>query len=189
MTKYSINFYNGIKKITNSLLYTLYIPEVHGIENIPTTTPYILAGNHKSLWDIPFLACSIIEPVRFMAKEELFKSKISAHFLYKLGAFPVNRNGADLKAIKNALAVLKNEEVLGIFPEGTRSKKEMLPFKAGTTLISKKTKALIVPFGISGDYKFRQKIYLNFGIPINVAEIDGNPEEYLQEKVKKLIVR
>lgn len=189
MTKYSLEFYKSIKKIVNFSLHTLYVPIVTGIENIPEKGPYILAGNHTSLLDIPLLVCSNIEPIRFMAKQELFKYNFSNWFFTKAGAIPVDRNHADIRAIKESLKVLKNNEILGIFPEGTRSKGEIKPFKKGVTLLSEKAKVPIVPFGISGCCKFRGKVYLNFGEPININEIHENSDEYLREKIKKLVIR
>lgn len=163
--------------------------EVSGLENIPNK-PYILAGNHKSIMDIPFLIVSINDDIHFMAKQELFNNKITSDILEKMGAFPVNRDKADLKAIKESLFILKNNQVLGIFPEGHRNKTDqlILPFKQGVTNLATKTNSLIVPFGINGDYRFRSKIKLNIGNPIDIKSIDAKDQNiYLEEEVKKLI--
>lgn len=188
--KYNIKFYNSIKKILTNPIKLLFNAEVTGIENIPDN-PYILAGNHKSLFDIPLLIINIPDEIHFMAKKELFDLIIIRDIFSKMGAFPVDRNNVDIKAIKESLRILKSNEVLGIFPEGTRNKTDeiILPFKEGITSIANKTNSLIVPFGISGKYK-RNKITLNIGKPIDIREISKEEQtKYLEEQVKKLILK
>lgn len=187
--KYSINFYRNIKKLLEVSMKLVYNPKVNGINNIPSS-PYILAGNHKSLLDIPLLISSIPSEIHFMAKKELFEYSLVKYIFMKMGAFPVDREKVDLNAIKEALSILKNNEVLGIFPEGTRNKTNdiLLPFKGGISSIASKTKSLIVPFGIVGEYK-RNSIELNIGEPINIREIEKKDQtKYLEDKVKKLIL-
>lgn len=188
--EYNIKFYNSVKKIVNVPIKLIFNPSVNGIENIPNK-PYILAGNHKSLFDIPLLITSIPDEIHFMAKKELFDLIILKDIFSKMGAFPIDRTGADIKAIKQALRILKNNEVLGIFPEGTRNKTEsiILTFKDGVTTLATKTNSLIVPFGISGRYK-RNKVRLNIGEAINISEIEKEKQtEYVENKVKELILK
>ena len=170
--KYDIKFYSTIKKILNKPFKIVFNPSVNGIENIPNK-PYILCGNHKSLLDIPLLIISIPDEIHFMAKKELFDLVILKDIFSKMGAFPIDRDKADIKAIKESLRILKNKEVLGIFPEGTRNKTDdiVLPFKEGVTTLSNKTDSLIVPFGISWEYK-RSKIKLNIGKPIDISKVE-----------------
>jgi len=126
-----------------------------------------------------------------MAKKELFDWIILKDIFSKMGAFPVDRNNADIKAIKESLRVLRNNEILGIFPEGTRNKTDniILPFKEGVASIASKTKSLIVPFGIAGEYR-RNKLKLNIGEPIDISEIEKEYQtRYLEEQVKKLILK
>ena len=188
--KYNVKFYNGIKKILDKPIKIFLNPKVNGLHNIPDK-PYILAGNHKSLLDIPLLIVSIPDEIHFMAKKELFDYIILKDIFYKMGAFPIDRKEIDMSAIKNAFRILKSNEVLGIFPEGTRNETEdiILPFKSGVTNIANKTNSLIVPFGISGEYK-RNKIKLNIGEPIKIKEIDKQKRnEYLEDRVKELILK
>lgn len=188
--KYNIKFYNSIKKILRRPIKLLFNAKVNGLENIPDS-PYILAGNHKSLFDIPLLITNIPNEIHFMAKKELFELIILKDIFSKMGAFPVDRDKADIKAIKESFRILRNNEVLGIFPEGTRNKTDeiILPFKDGVASIASKTNSLIIPFGISGEYK-RNKITLNIGEPININEIEKEKQnEYLESKVKELILR
>jgi len=189
-SKYNIKFYNSIKKILKGPMKLLFNTQVNGIENLPNK-PYILAGNHKNMFDVVFLITNIPDEIHFMAKKELFDWIILKDIFSKMGAFPVDRNNADIKAIKESLRVLRNNEILGIFPEGTRNKTDniILPFKEGVASIASKTKSLIVPFGIAGEYR-RNKLKLNIGEPIDISEIEKEYQtRYLEEQVKKLILK
>ncbi|MBR6690202.1 MAG: 1-acyl-sn-glycerol-3-phosphate acyltransferase [Bacilli bacterium] len=189
-SKYNVKFYNSIKKILKGPMKLVFNAEVNGLDNLPDR-PYILAGNHKTMFDVVLLITNIPNEIHFMSKKELFKYKILSDIFSKMGAFPVARDKVDVKAIKDAFRVLKNNEVLGIFPEGTRNNtdKLILPFKEGVTTIATKTNSLIVPFGIGGKYK-RGKLKLNIGEPINIKEIEKEKQtDYLEEKVKELILK
>ena len=191
MDKYNIKFYNGVKKIVGVPMKLFFDVRVSGLENIPEGS-YILAGNHKSMWDVVLLATSIPTNIRFMGKKQLFDNPILESFFSKAGAFPVDRDGIDINAIKTSLRLLKEGETIGIFPEGTRNKTKALtlPFKEGVTRIATKTKTVIVPFGIDGDYKLGKTINLNIGEPIDMTLIDKeNQTEYLEEKVIQLILK
>lgn len=189
--KFNIKFYNRIRKLISGPFKLYFNPEVNGLENLPDK-PYILAGNHISLMDIPLLIVSIEDNIHFMAKKELFSNKMVDYVFRRMGAFPVDRNNVDIKSLKESMRILKNNQVLGIFPEGTRNNTNelILPFKPGVSNLSIKTNSLIVPFGISGEYKFRSKIKLNIGEPIDIKNIEKSKQtEYIEEKVKKLILK
>ena len=179
-------FYKRMKTIEKFCIDKLFKINVTGLENIPIT-PYILAGNHTSMLDIPLLMVSIDDQINFMAKAELFKNPILKWVLINAKAFPVEREKVDIKAMKNACNVIKSGEVLGIFPEGTRNKgHELLEFKKGCGIIAMRTNTVIVPFGISGTYKIGHQINLNIGEPIEALDAKENPN-LLRDKVKTLI--
>ena len=189
--EYDIEFYRKLLKMIKVIMNVVYQPNVEGRENLICDTGFILAGNHKSLLDIPLLATAVEQNIRFMGKKELFENSLCNYIFTKLGAFPVNRDGIDLKSLKTAIRILKNDEILGIFPEGTRNKEvELLPFKEGITLIAMKTNKPIIPFGISGKYRIGGGITIKFGeaIDFNKVEVD-NKNDYLRDKVNKLIIR
>ena len=188
--KYNIRFYKSIKKLLTMPMKLVFNTKVTGLENIPNK-PYILAGNHRNMFDVVILITNVDDEIHFMAKKELFKLKILNSIFRKMGAFPVDRESVDIKAIKESLRILKSGEVLGIFPEGTRNKTDniLLPFKEGVTSIASKTNVPIVPFGIGGDFK-RNKLRLNIGEPIDITNIEKTKQrEYLEEKVKELVIR
>lgn len=125
--------------------------KIKGLENLPPEGPVILAVNHVSLWDPIVAACSISRPVSFMAKEELFKVPILGPILHRIGAFPVKRGQGDMSAIRQSLKVLKEQKVLGLFPEGTRSKTgELQKGLPGVALLMDKGKATVLPIKVTG---------------------------------------
>lgn len=125
--------------------------KVHGIENFPKNGPAILVSNHVSMWDPIVAACSVPRNVSFMAKEELFSNSLFERVFRSLGAFPVKRGQGDTSAIRNSLKVLKDGKVLGLFPEGTRSKSgEMQKGFPGMILLMEKSQAPIVPVRVNG---------------------------------------
>lgn len=189
--KFNLKFYSSVKKIIGVPIKLVFNPEVIGLENIPDK-PYILVGNHKSILDIPLLITYIKDDIHFMAKKELFEIKVIKNIFRRMGAFPIDRTKFDLDALRTSLNILNGGNVLGIFPEGTRNKTEniLLPFKSGAAKIARKTKSLIVPFGICGEYKFRSKICLNIGKSINISDLDLEDEnKYLEDRVKELILK
>jgi 1-acyl-sn-glycerol-3-phosphate acyltransferase len=122
-------------------------------------------------------------PVHYMAKIEYWQNPKTKWFFNMMGCIPVNRQIHDDNAKAQALEVLNKGLALGLFPEGTRNKtKELLqPFKFGAVSMAKKTNATIVPFAITGTYKFRTKnLKITFGKPFKVGDME------LEEANKKL---
>ena len=150
-----------------------------GSENVPKVGPVILAPNHVSMADPPLMACVLDRPMRFFTKAELFKVFFIGPYIRGLGAFPVVRGTPDRKAIRQAIDVLTNGEMLLMFPEGVRGDGVTLgePEK-GITMIATKTSAMIVPVFIAGTEKMlprggaklrRNHLTVRFGKPIDVA--------------------
>ncbi|WP_352417878.1 lysophospholipid acyltransferase family protein [Proteiniborus sp.] len=171
-----MTLYSFLRTILFVVFRLVFRINVTGIENVPTEGKIIICSNHVSMLDPITVAISVPRRIYFMAKKELFKNKIFGKLLDKLGAFPVDREGADLSAIRNSLKILKSEEALGIFPEGTRSKKEEIDnAKPGIAMISIKGKAPIVPIYIDTKYKLFKKINIIIGEQII-------SEEYYNQK-------
>jgi 1-acyl-sn-glycerol-3-phosphate acyltransferase len=111
----------------------------------------IVAPNHRSLIDIPVAAAVTKRKVWFMAKEELFKSKISGGLIRRLGGFPVRRGRPDRTPLLRALELLGTGEIVGIFPEGTRTPMaRFTELEEGFAYVALKSGAPIVPVAISG---------------------------------------
>ncbi len=146
-----------------------------GRENIPAEGPVILCSNHISWWDPPLVG-SLAWPrkVHFMAKEELFRYPVFSVVLPKILAFPVKRDTADRRAIRTALDVLKKGGVLGLFPEGTRSRTgEMLPPQPGVGLITRNSGAVVVPVAIHGPYRLFGPLRITIGRPLDFSQFSA----------------
>ena len=168
--------YRFFKAVLGPIFKLWYNPTIIGKEYIPEDGAILVVGNHKHLYDqcLPIVANK--RPIHYMAKKEYFDGHF-AWFFKAAGCIPVDRSKKDNNATSLALEVLKVGKVLGLFPEGTRNKtdKFLLPFKFGAVSMASKTNALIVPFGITGDYKFRSKnLTVRFGKPFKV---EGDLEE------------
>ncbi len=141
-----------------SILLKIKGYRIKGLENLPSEGPVIVACNHLSLWDPIIVGCTMNRPVYFMAKEELFELPVLGKLLPELGAFPVKRGQGDIGAIRKSIAVLKEGKVLGIFPEGTRSKSgELQEALSGIVLIMEKSKAPVLPVKVIGSRDYLRK--------------------------------
>lgn len=155
--------------------------KIRGLENLPPEGPVILAINHVSLWDPIVAASSVPRQVSYMAKEELFSIPLLGPIIRRLGAFPVKRGQGDMSAIRQSLKVLKEQKVLGLFPEGTRSKTgELQKGLPGIALLMEKGKATVVPVKVSGTKQLLTKgwgkIEVFIGSPLT-PEMLKAPEE------------
>lgn len=125
-----------------------------------------------------------------MAKKEYFDSKM-AWFFKATGCISVDRSKKDEVAKEAALNILKSGGAVGLFPEGTRNKTKefLLPFKFGTVSMAKKTDATIIPFGLTGDYKFRSKnLTVRFGKPFKVGDMSlEEANDKLYHEIEKLM--
>lgn len=173
--------YKILRPILGPIFKWYYHPTIIGKENIPKEGPILIVGNHKHLYDQCLAIISTKRLIHYMAKKEYFDGKF-VWFFKLVGCIPVDRSKKDPHATEEALKVLNNGWALGLFPEGTRNKTKefLLPFKFGAVSMAKKTNATIVPFGITGDYKFRSKnLTIRFGKPYKI-------EQDLETENKKL---
>ena len=134
----------------------LYVkgPYVTGRENVPKTGGAILVSNHLNNADPCIIPGALDRRIITMAKKEMFKWPVISLIFRFIGAFPVDRQGADLGALREAQSVIHDGILLVMFPEGTRSKDARLHEGfAGTALIAYRTGAPIVPVAITGTEK------------------------------------
>lgn len=177
--------YNLIRVILTIFFSLVFRWKVVGVENIPSGG-VIIAANHISLWDPPVIGTALPRRIHFMAKEELFSNALFSWLITKLGAFPVKRGVADRTAIRTALTHLENGSILGIFPEGTRSKNGKLGApEPGLALLALKAGVPVVPAALIGTNKvFRDGHILPtfkviFGKPI-VLSRDNTAKETME---------
>ncbi len=163
-----------LKIILYPIYRVLFWYKVEGLENIPKNKGVIFCSNHISFLD-PILWMIVLKHrTHFMAKDDLFKNPILKWLLPKLDVFAIKRGTADMQSLNTAVDIIKNNEVLGIFPEGTRSKNgEPGRAKSGVAFISDLAKCDVVPAAIycKGSIKPFKKIHMIVGKPIPYEEI------------------
>lgn len=166
--------YPIVRAIASVVVRLFFRVKYVGKENIPTSQGYILASNHISNIDPVVHAISMKNRVFYMGKAELFENRFIAFFIRHFQGFPVNRSRGDLSAVEYAIKVVNEGNILGIFPEGTRSKTgKPLPPKAGIALIANKTGADVLPVSVYCEGKVRpfKKITVRFGELIKNEEL------------------
>ncbi len=161
---------------------------IYGREHIPKQGPFIICSNHINWFDPVVVGCAVSRrlKVHFMAKHELFHSRFVAYFLRKGGAYPVNRKIADHSAIRRSFQLLSENQVLGLFPEGTRSKTGRLQKpQHGAALIAGRDRVPIVPVAIEGPYRIFRPLPVRFGAPFRLDKLEyssrGQKKELLEQ--------
>ena len=168
------------------LFFLLFPYRVTGRENIPSAEdprPLVVCPNHISDIDPVFLLMAMKRHVYYMAKAELFQNRLAAWFVgKKFGAVPGKRGAGDTGAVGTAREIVNSGRVLGIFPEGTRSRDGKLGrAKSGAALVASQTGAYILPVAIRArDQKVRlfRRTTLIFGEPISPAELHLEDAEH-----------
>lgn len=163
--------------IFSAVLKGIFRAKVEGADLLVPSGPVVLCANHIAWWDPPLVGVAVRRRVNFMAKEELFTNGFIARILRGVGAFPVKRGVPDRTAIRHALRLLERGEVVGMFPEGTRSKSgELQKALHGAALLALKSGAWVVPAGISGVYRPGGRLTIRFGRPFKVEDSDNRSE-------------
>lgn len=185
------NGYKILTPIMRPLFKFYYNPKIIGAENIPNDGAVIIAGNHKHVLDQCLTIMATKRVIHYMAKKEYFDGAL-APFFRLVGCIPVDRSRRDFSSAKSALTVLRDNGAIGIFPEGTRNKTNafILPLKRGTVSMAKKADAYIVPFGLTGEYKFRSKdLQVIFGKPFKVGDMTiEEANQKLHDEIEKLML-
>lgn len=164
-----MNLYAVGKGLVKTVLSPLYRFEVIGAENFPKEGGILLCSNHIHALDPPVVGMTAPRTVHFMAKEELFKAPILGPILPKVNAFPVKRGMSDREALRTALKILKSGEVVGLFPEGTRSTDGILKKGlSGAGFFALRGNADVMPCAIIGPYKAFRKVRVVYGEPIRM---------------------
>ena len=199
---------SGLYKVVKFLLtYPLRFlcnMRVRGTENEPTTDQgaYLVIANHRTWADPIYLACVLKHgQPHFMAKKELFKIPLLNLLIRALGAYPVNRSGADVGAIKHTIEMLKAGVCVGMFPQGHRYNKvdpRETPVKTGAAMIALNAGVPVLPVFIkvkNNKHFFLCRKEVIVGKPISIEEMNYDPEapgeyqrvaDYLFERVCEL---
>ena len=179
-------FYKVVRPIITFLFKIIFHPKYIGLDNIPKSGPFVLAGNHTNNLDCLFIISSTSNVVHFLAKNSLYKG-IKKIIFKNMGIIPVNRNIHDKNALNTAIDYLNEDKVIGIFPEATINKTDdiIMPFKIGCVKMASVTNSYIVPFVIKGKYKiFKNDLSIEFLKPYKVKSSDLTKEN---EKLMNLV--
>ncbi len=189
-----------LKKICQIIIKTIcfiaakivYRVKIEGIENVPKNSACIICGNHVHALDAPALIASTSRKIRFMAKQELWKSVGFKFMAWIFEVFPVARGQKDTEAIKTSMKILKSNEILGMYPEGTRNGIERgIKPKNGAVNLAIRMNVPIIPFGVSGSFKPFTKVVYRFGEPMNFSNYkdDAKNKEIVDGLTSKVMSR
>ena len=165
--------YRILRPLIVFFVKVLIRPKFIGLENISKDGRLVLAGNHTSIMDPLLLITATKRNIHFLAKDELWHG-VKKIIFANLGLIPVNRRVKDPNAMNLAIKCLDNEQVIGIFPEGTTEKgRGLLPFKIGAVKMAHDTNTKIVPFIIKGKYRlFSRNLSIKFLKPMIIKNDD-----------------
>ncbi|KOG55033.1 acyl-phosphate glycerol 3-phosphate acyltransferase [Streptomyces virginiae] len=184
-------FYHLLKHVLlGPLLRLLFRPRIEGLENIPAEGAAIVAGNHLSFSDHFLMPAILKRRITFLAKAEYFtgpgvKGRLTAAFFRSAGQIPVDRSGknAGQAALREGLSVLAKDELLGIYPEGTRSHDGRLyKGKVGVAAMALGAGVPVVPCAMVGTFEIQppgkkipkiRRVTIRFGEPLDFSRYAG----------------
>lgn len=180
--------------ILGPLLRLAFRPRIEGLEHVPSSGPAIVAGNHLSFSDHFLMPAILKRRITFLAKAEYFtgpgiKGRLTAAFFRSIGQIPVDRSGKDAgqAAIREGLGVLHRGELLGIYPEGTRSHDGRLyKGKVGVAVMALRAQVPVVPCAMIGTFEAQppgqaipslRPVVIRFGKPLDFSRYAGMENE------------
>ncbi|WP_406379641.1 lysophospholipid acyltransferase family protein [Streptomyces sp. NBC_01618] len=184
-------FYHVLKYVfIGPLLRLFFRPRIEGLEHIPEHGAAIVAGNHLSFSDHFLMPAILKRRITFLAKAEYFtgpgvKGRLTAAFFHSIGQIPVDRSGkeAGQAAIRAGLGVLSRGELLGIYPEGTRSHDGRLyKGKVGVAVMAIRAQVPVVPCAMVGTFEIQppgqvvpriKRVTIRFGEPLDFSRYAG----------------
>ncbi|CAM5257284.1 hypothetical protein SVIOM74S_06996 [Streptomyces violarus] len=184
-------FYYLLKYVLlGPLLRLVFRPRIEGLEHVPAEGAAIVAGNHLSFSDHFLMPAVLKRRITFLAKAEYFtgpgiKGRLTASFFRSAGQIPVDRSGKDAgqAAIREGLGVLSKDELLGIYPEGTRSHDGRLyKGKVGVAVMALKAGVPVIPCAMIGTFEAQppgkvipnvHPVVIRFGKPLDFSRYEG----------------
>ncbi|WP_153814988.1 lysophospholipid acyltransferase family protein [Streptomyces sp. SUK 48] len=188
-------FYYLLKyMLLGPLLRLVFRPRIEGLDHVPATGPAIVAGNHLSFSDHFLMPAILKRRITFLAKAEYFtgpgiKGRLTAFFFRSAGQIPVDRSGkeAGQAAIREGLGVLDKGELLGIYPEGTRSHDGRLyKGKVGVAVMALRAGVPVIPCAMIGTFEAQppgrtlprvRPVTIRFGKPLDFSRFAGMEEQ------------
>jgi 1-acyl-sn-glycerol-3-phosphate acyltransferase len=159
----------------------LYRVRIEGGEHVPAQGPAIIAANHESLIDPWILGLVTARPIRYMAKAELWRYPLVRQVMNGFGTFPVERGAGDTDALGIAGRLLREGEVLGIFPQGTCLPYRRRPWHRGAARLALATGSPLVPVALVGTEKALRPHRLRIGRP-RIRVLVGRPFDVARQR-------
>ncbi len=185
--------YKVIRTIFYALFMAVYRPRIVNKSLIPKEGRAVLAGNHKHALDPILVDCCTNRTVHTLAKKDLHDGAFG--WLFRgVGTIPVDLHAAhNPAALDKSVEYLKNDCIINVSPEAKRNYTDqiLLPFKYGAVVMAKRTQSRIIPYAITGDYRFRSRnLQIKFGEPLDVTALTvEEANTLLYNTVKELLVQ
>jgi len=186
-------WYRSLQYMFQVLLPLAFKFRVFGRSNIPAGGPVLIACNHQSYLDPVLIGVALRREVHFLARDTLFTVPLFRRIIASLNAMSVRRDETDIQALRNALRVLKNDNMLLIFPEGTRTADGRLQHaRPGWVLLAARSRAAVVPAIIEGAHRAWPRdallprprpVSVTFGSPFRV---DGRSRDATEHANRQL---
>ncbi len=157
------------------IAYVFFRLSVSGREHIPPDGPVLIVCNHISQADPVILGVAAVpRKSYYFAKAELFRVPFLRGYVNRMGAFPVERGGADRRALRLSREVLARGDVLMMFPEGRRfTDGRLRPGLSGAGSLALIPGVTVIPAAIWGSHRLGHKTRVAFGPPVDLSEVDG----------------
>ena len=178
-----------IVKIFLASLYRLvYRVKKVGIENLESDDGLLICANHVNYIDAVGIVVLNKKPIRFVGKADLWRIPIVSWLGHLFNIIPVKRDTSDMASIKMCLKSMKNKEILGIFPEGTRKGMERnIDVKNGAAFLAYKANVKVIPVGIKGTFKPFSKVIFTYGKPIDVTQFKTDDPNWLNDATNHIM--
>ena len=180
-------WYEIVRSFLRLTFFPMFLLTAEGRKNVPRKGPVLLLSNHQSFLDPMFCQVPINRHMHYVTRSTLFNNKLFGMLLSTLNTIAIRRGEADVAAMKKIIAVLKEGNIVCMFPEGTRtSDGRITEIKAGFSLLSRRSKAVVVPVAIEGAYdcwpRDRKlptfgKVYVKYGQGFTPQDIKELGEE------------
>ena len=159
-------WYSVARLICTGIVYSLCEVRSYGQKNVPSDGGVLLLSNHQSFFGPVFCQTTLARGLHFVARDSLFKNKFFGPLISSVHATPIKRGQADMSSIRTIIEKLKQNKVVCLYPEGTRTNDgKIAEIKPGFGLLSKRSGAKIVPVVIEGAFECwsRHRMLPSFG--------------------------
>ena len=191
------SWYNFLKVLCRLGTVILFRYRSSGLDNVQPNGGGLVLSNHQSQFDPVLVGLACDRRLNFLARKTLFRFPPFRWLINSLDAIPIDRDGTGLGGLKETLKRLKQQELVLIFPEGTRtSDGEVAPLKPGFVAIARRAAVPLYPVGVDGAFqawprtqKFpgRAIIHVVYGPPLLPQELERYNDDALVAEMQSRI--